>query len=81
MTGLGIIDTDLCMWAGTVTPEMMEAAYQTLGHPTIKAKPAPVVESFGPADWLSGFNCWIGGNPILAALLLGGGYVLLRRAS
>jgi hypothetical protein len=81
VTGLGIIDTDLCMWAGTVTPEMMEAAQQSLGHPTIKAKPAPVVQYFVPTDWLSGFNCWIGRNPILAALLLGTGYVLLRRTS
>ena len=81
MTSLGIIDTDLCMWAGTVTPEMMEAADQSLGHPTIKAKPGPVVQGFAPTDWLSSFNCWIGGNPILAALVLGAGYVLLRRTS
>ena len=81
MTGLGIIDTDLCIWAGTVTPAMMEQADLVLGHPRIKAKPAPLVETQVSSDWFSGFNCWIGRNPIWAALLLGAGYVLLRRTS
>ena len=79
MTGLGIIDTDLCMWAGTVTPEMMTQADLVIGHPVLKAKPAPVTREVQEIEMLDGFNCWVERHPILAGLAVAGGYLLLRR--
>jgi hypothetical protein len=73
--GLGIIDADLCMWAGTLTAADMEVATQTTGHPVLKAKPGPVGEA--PLGWIDRFNCWVNDNPILAAVLVGGGYLML----
>ncbi len=80
MTGLGIIDTDLCMWAGTVTPEMMEAAYISVGHPVIKAKPAPVEnQSAGLGDWVCSVSRWVDANPVVATVALVAGFLLFRR--
>jgi hypothetical protein len=80
VTGLGIIDTDLCMWAGTVTPAMMEAAYLTLGHPVIKAKPAPLENlSTGFGDWICAVSRWVAENPIVATGSLVAGFLLFRR--
>jgi len=75
-TGLGIIDTDLCLWAKSATPAMIEEAWLVPSHPTIKAKPAPVPRV--DIGWLQSFNCWVSSHPILATALLGGGYLLLR---
>ncbi len=79
--GLGIIDTDLCIWAKGATPEMIEEAWLVPGHPTIKAKPGPIAGLF-PAEglgWLCAWNRWVADNPILAAALVAGGYLLLQR--
>jgi hypothetical protein len=77
MSGLGIIDADLCMWAGTLTAADMEAVNATTGHPVLKAKPGPVKEA--PLGWLAALNCWVRENPILAAVLIATGYLTLRK--
>lgn len=41
MTGLGIIDTDACLWAKTVRPDDVETLFLVPSLPTIKMKPAP----------------------------------------
>lgn len=68
MSGLGIIDTDLCLWAGTVTREDLEVAPATLGHPTIKAKPGPVetVQASWWDEFVCDINLWVNAHPILA---------------
>ena len=76
--GLGIIDTDLCLWASSATPEMVQEAILVPGHPVVKAKPAPVVPGEGHG-WLCRINEWANSNPILAAVAVAGGYLLLRR--
>jgi hypothetical protein len=60
---------------------MMEAAYYSVGHPVIKAKPAPVegIVSPGSRDWLCRFSRWVNDHPWLASGVLAGGYLLLRR--
>jgi hypothetical protein len=78
MTGLGIIDADLCMWAGTLTQADIEAANATTGHPVLKAKPGPV-ESLPSAGWIAALNCLVRENPILAAALIAAGYLTLRK--
>jgi hypothetical protein len=42
MVGLGIIDTDACLWAKTVRPAHVETLFLVPSLPTIKMKPAPV---------------------------------------
>lgn len=80
MTGLGIIDTDLCMWAGTLSAADIEVALHTTGHPTLKAKPGPVEFALsGWEAWLCRFNVWVDSNPILAGGVIAAGYLLLRR--
>jgi hypothetical protein len=80
VNGLGIIDTDLCMWAGTVTPAMMEAAYLSVGHPVIKAKPAPVEHlSASSGGWVCAISRWVAENPIMATGVLAAGFLLFRR--
>lgn len=79
MSGLGIIDTDLCMWAGTVTPEMMEAAYYSVGHPVIKAKPAPVENLSAGSGWVCAVSRWVDENPVVATGALVAGFLLFRR--
>jgi len=82
MTGLGIIDTDLCLWANSATPAMVEDAWLVPGHPVVKAKPGPIAGLFPPpgaGGWLCSFNRWVADHPILAAATLAGGYVLLGR--
>mgnify|MGYP001356897256 FL=1 len=76
--GLGILDTDLCMWAGTLTAADMEAAMATTGHPVLKAKPGPV-ESVAPVGWIAALNCWVRENPILAGILVAAGYLIMRK--
>ena len=87
---LGIIDTDLCLWAGTLTAADMEAALVTTGHPVIKAKPGPVeavvaLPPVGPTG-IAGLdaiictiNAWVNANPVLAGASIAAGYLLLRR--
>ena len=77
MSGLGIIDTELCQWAGSLTAADLELAYHTPAHPTIKAKPW-VVEELG-MSWLDQLNCWIATHPWFAVGILAGGYLLLRK--
>ena len=78
--GLGIIDTELCQWAGTLTAADMEAAVATPGHPVIKAKPGPVeVTATAPLGLVGAINCWVDSHPILAAALVAGGYWLMRK--
>ena len=93
MTGLGhlgIIDTDLCLWAGTLTAADMEVAAYSVGHPVIKAKPGPVelAASLPPAGptgvaaidtLICTINTWVNANPILAGASIAAGYLLLRR--
>ena len=84
MTGLGIIETDLCQWASTATPEMIEAARDIVGHPVIKAKPAPVTDALvagvtAELGILEGFNCWVDAHPVLAGALVVAGYLVLRK--
>lgn len=84
MTGLGIIDTDLCLWAGTITRADLEAAPRILSHPVIKAKPGPIEVAgvaipSGLAGWICRINMWVNDNPILAGAAVVGGYLLLRR--
>lgn len=76
--GLGIIDTELCQWAGTLTPADLEVAASTPGHPVIKAKPGPI-EDAEPMGVVETINCWVDSHPILAAALVVGGYWLLRK--
>lgn len=75
--GLGIIDTDLCMWAATLTQSDIEAAGQITGHPVLKAKPGPV-EQIAPT-WIERVNCWVADNPILAGALIAAGYLIARK--
>ena len=77
MSGLGIIDADLCQWAGTLTAADMEVANATTGHPVLKAKPGPV--EYAPLGWLAALNCWVRENPILAGALIAAGYLTLRK--
>jgi hypothetical protein len=77
MTGLGIIDADLCMWAGTLTAADMEVANATSGHPVLKAKPGPVKQA--ALGWIATLNCWVRENPILAGALIAAGYLTLRK--
>jgi hypothetical protein len=81
MNGLGIIDTDLCMWAGTISTADLLAAPATLGHPTLKAKPEPVEIAVpsGLEAFVCSVNAWVNANPILAGALIAGGYLMLRR--
>lgn len=82
MSGLGIIDTDLCMWAGTITTADLLVAPATTGHPVIKAKPGPIEPAALPSG-LAGIICqinvWVNSNPILAGAAVAGGYLLLKR--
>jgi len=80
--GLGIIDTDLCLWARSATPAMVEEAWLVPSHPVVKAKPGAIEGLFappGPAGWLCAFNRWVADHPILASAALAGGYLLVRR--
>jgi len=77
VSGLGIIDAELCRWAGALTAEDLELAYRSPAHPTIKAKPWVVEES--GMSWLDRFNCWVAEHPWMAAAVLAGGYLILRR--
>jgi hypothetical protein len=79
MMGLGVLDTDLCMWAATATPEMVANSLNIVAHPVVKAKPNSIL---GPPVELGLFariNCWVDDNPILAGALVVAGYLLVRK--
>jgi len=81
--GLGIIDSDLCIWASSATPAMVEEAWLVPGHPVVKGKPGPIEGLFapsGPGGLVCAVNRWVSDHPVLASALLAGGYFLLRRA-
>ncbi len=79
MAGLGIIDTDLCLWAGRLTQADLDAAYTSLGHPVVKAKPDALPD---PVGWFERLVCSINSvvssHPVLAAGSIIVGYTLLR---
>lgn len=80
--GLGIIDSDLCIWAKSATPAMIREAWLVPSHPTIKAKPGAIEGLYAPSGvggWVCGFNRWVSDYPILASVALAGVYLLLRR--
>ncbi len=81
MNGLGIIDADLCIWAGSISTADLLAAPATLGHPTLKAKPGAVepVEASWWDELICDINTWVSEHPILAGAAVAGGYLLLRR--
>jgi hypothetical protein len=80
MAGLGIIDTDLCLWAGKLTQADLDAAYTSIGHPVIKAKPDALPEEPGWFERLvCSINSAVESHPLLAAGAVVGGYFLLRR--
>jgi hypothetical protein len=79
MMGLGILDTDLCMWAATATPQMVEDSLKMTGHPVVKAKPNSVLTPPADAGLLTRINCWVDGHPFLAGALVVAGYLLLRK--
>ena len=69
LAGLGIIDTDACLWAKTVRPHDVETLFLVPSLPTMKMKPAPTeyeyeqgitegyAECGGGESVLSGFVC------------------------
>jgi hypothetical protein len=79
MAGLGIIDTDLCLWAGQLTQADLDAAYTSLGHPVVKAKPDALPD---PVGWFERLMCSINSavssHPVLVVGAVVGGYFLLR---
>jgi hypothetical protein len=79
VNGIGILDTDLCMWAATATPQMVEDAPYILGHPVVKAKPNSILTPPADAGILARVNCWVDDNPILAGILIAAGYLTLRK--
>ena len=79
MTGLGILSVELCNWAVTATPEMVDASLNIIGHPVVKAKPGPVVGAPVDAGLLARINCWVDDNPFLAVAVVAAGYLFLRK--
>ncbi len=80
--GLGIIDTDLCLWAKAATPAMVEEAILVPGHPVVKGKPGPIEGLFAPEGTggiVCGINRWVADHPVLAVAALAGGWWLLRK--
>lgn len=78
MTGLGIIDTDLCLYARSMTQADVDASYHLLGSPTYKARPGSVVD-LELAGIVDSINCWVSAHPWLAAGILGLAYLGFRR--
>ena len=74
--GLGVIDTDLCLWGENLPPESEQWLYLVPALPTIKMKtgiypqpsgemaPAEEVEPGGGV--VCAINRWVSDNPILA---------------
>lgn len=82
MMGLGIIDTDLCLWAKAATPAMVEEAFFVPGHPVVKAKPAPIEGLYAPegaGGVVCDINRWVTDHPVLAVAAVVGGWWLLRK--
>ncbi len=67
--GLGIISSDLCIYAGRLTQDDLDVAYATAGAPTYKARPGSVVE-LEPANMWDRINTWVNSHPVLAGGLL-----------
>jgi hypothetical protein len=77
--GLGILSTDLCMWAATATPQMVEDSLAMTGHPVVKAAPNAVLPPSADAGILDRVNCWVASQPVLAGALVVAGYLVMRK--
>ena len=81
-SGLGIIDTDSCLWARTVRPDDVETLFLVPSLPTMKMKPAPATDEYeeGIVEDSFGFVCTVNrivnAHPILSALGLAAAWLL-----
>jgi hypothetical protein len=79
LSGLGILGTELCMWAHIATPEMVAESRNIISHPVVKAKPDSILGPSVDAGWFDRINCWVNDNPFLAGALVVAGYLVLRK--
>lgn len=86
-TGLGVIDTDLCLWGENLPPEAQDWLYLVPALPTIKMKTmvypqpygemAPAEEAEAGEGVVCAINRWVSEHPILAGAGLIAGALLL----
>ena len=84
--GMGVIDTDLCLWAENLAPEEQNVLYVVPAMPTIKMRTAVYPQPGYPAmdsetNWLEELICtvnrWVAAHPLVAGASVVGGALLL----
>lgn len=84
--GLGVVDTDLCLWAEDLTPDQQNVLYIVPAMPTIKMKTAVYPQPGYPAmdsetNWFEELVCtinrWVAAYPLVAGASVVGGALLL----
>jgi hypothetical protein len=86
--GLGVIDTDLCLWAESLTPADQSALYLVPALPTVKMKTAVYPQPYGVMapdtgqglGFVCSINRWVADHPLLAGGALLAGAILLGGA-